>query len=148
MKDPQRLLCIALEQDTTKKRQMNDMQLKFKAGNNKEYEVNGIRNNAVYAKKSTTSQLSELYYLVLWKGYPDKENTWELVLAIQHLWRLVTDYHKDNPMKLTATSFPVDTAQPMAKHMQGQPAGPTVAPTKKRGQLARSTTTTKRAKKS
>ena len=33
-----------LEQDTTKKKQVNDTQLdfKFKAGNNKEYEIDGI----------------------------------------------------------------------------------------------------------
>ena len=44
------------------------MQLEFEAGNNKEYEIDGIWNNAVYAKESTTSQLSGLYYLVFWKG--------------------------------------------------------------------------------
>ena len=41
------------------------MQLEFEAGNNKEYEVDGIRDSAVYAKKSTTGQLPRLYYLVL-----------------------------------------------------------------------------------
>ena len=30
------------------------MQLEFKAGNNKKYEVDGIQDSAVYAKKSTT----------------------------------------------------------------------------------------------
>ena len=53
-----------LEQNITKKGQVNDIQLDFKAGNNKEYEVDGIQDSAVYAKKST-SQLSGLYYLVL-----------------------------------------------------------------------------------
>ena len=53
-----------LEQNTTKKRQFNDMQLEFKAGNDKEYEVNGIWDSAVYAKESTTGWLLELYYLV------------------------------------------------------------------------------------
>ena len=41
-----------LEKDTTKMRWMNDMQLKFETDNNKEYEVDGIQENAVYAKKS------------------------------------------------------------------------------------------------
>ena len=54
-----------LEQDTTKKGQMNDMQLEFEAGDDKEYKVNGIWNSAIYAKESTTSQLPWLYYLVL-----------------------------------------------------------------------------------
>ena len=65
---------------------MNDMQLdfEFKAGNNKEYEVDGIRDSAVYAKESA-GHLPGLYYLVLWKGYPEKGNTWEPASAIQHL---------------------------------------------------------------
>ena len=56
---------------------MNDTQLdfKFEAGNNKEYEIDGIRDSAVYAKESATKQLPELYYLVLWKGYLEEENT-------------------------------------------------------------------------
>ena len=60
---------------------MNDTQLdfEFEASNNKEYKVDGIQNSTIYAKKSTTSQLPELYYLILWKGYPKEENTWEPV---------------------------------------------------------------------
>ena len=65
-----------LEQNTTKKRQVNDKQpdFEFEAGNNKEYKIDGIWDSAVYAKKSV-SQLPGLYYLVLWKGYPKEENT-------------------------------------------------------------------------
>ena len=64
-----------LEQNTTKKGQVNDMQLEFEAGNDKKYEVSDIRHSAVYAKESTTNQLPRLYYLVLWKSYPEEENT-------------------------------------------------------------------------
>ena len=65
---------------------MNDMQLdfKFEAGDNKEYKVDGIWDSAVYARKSA-GQLPGLYYLVLWKGYPEEKNTWEAASAIQHL---------------------------------------------------------------
>ena len=43
-----------LEQNTTKKGQVNDTQLnfEFKAGNNKEYKVDGIQDSTIYAKKS------------------------------------------------------------------------------------------------
>ena len=71
-----------LEQDTTKKGQVNNMQLEFKAGDNKKYEVDGIWDSAVYAKESAIRQLPGLYYLVSWKGYPEKKNTWEPILAI------------------------------------------------------------------
>ena len=66
---------LLLEQDITKKRQMNDMQLKFEADNEKEYKIDGIWDSVVYAKESTTGQLPKLYYLVLWKGYLEEKNT-------------------------------------------------------------------------
>ena len=117
--------------------------------------VDGIWDSAVYAKESATGQLPGLYYLVSWKGYPEEENTWEPASAIQHLRRLITAYHKDNPEKPTATSDPVDTAPPMARpsapprptaKKRGRPAGSTTAP--KRGRPIGSTTTNKRVKKS
>ena len=129
-----------LEQDITKKGQMNDTQLNFEleANNNEEYKVKSIWDSAVYASPSATEQLLRLYYLVLWKDYLEKENIWEPTLAIQHFWKLTTIYYKDNPEKLTAISPPVDTALPMTK--------PTIkltaALTKKCGRLAKSTTTT------
>ena len=56
-----------LEQNTLKKERVNDTQLdiEFEASNNKENEVDGIWDSAVYAKESATGQLSGLYYLVL-----------------------------------------------------------------------------------
>ena len=65
---------LVLDQNSIKKKQVNDMQLKFEAGDNKEYEVNDIWDSAVYAKKSA-EQLPVLYYLISWKGYPEEENT-------------------------------------------------------------------------
>ena len=57
------------------------MQLKFETGDDKEYKINGIRDSAVYARESARLLL-KLYYLVSWKNYPEKENTWEPALAI------------------------------------------------------------------
>ena len=147
---------------------MNDTQLdfEFEADDDKKYEIDGIWDSAVYAKESTTDQLLGLYYLVSWKGYPKEKNTWEPASAIQHFWKLITTYHKDNPKKPTATSAPVNTVPPMArlstpprptakltsdipiKRKQGQLAEPMAAPTKKYGRPAAFTTTPKRAKKS
>ena len=55
-----------LEQNTTKKGRINNMQLdfKFEAGNNKKYKVDGIWDSTIYAKESA-GQLPRLYYLVL-----------------------------------------------------------------------------------
>ena len=97
------------------------MQLKFEAGNNKEYEVNGIWDSAVYAKKSA-GQLPGLYYLVSWKGYSEEKNTWKPASTIQHLWRFVIAYHKDNPEKPTAISAPVNMAPPMARSFAQYPS--------------------------
>ena len=52
-----------LKHDTTKKGQVNDVQLECKTGNDKESEVDGIWDSKVYAKKSA-AQLPRLYYLV------------------------------------------------------------------------------------
>ena len=58
-------------------------QLEFEAGgDNKEYEVEGIRDSAVYARELEASHLPGLYYLVFWKNYPEDENTWEPASAV------------------------------------------------------------------
>ncbi len=40
----------------------------------KEYKVKAIINSAAYGKK-TNNQMLGLYYLVLWKGYPEEKST-------------------------------------------------------------------------
>ena len=122
-----------LEQDTTKKGRVDEKtaeQLEFEAGgDNEEYEVEGIRNSAVYARESEVGHLPGLYYLVSWKGYPKDESTWEPASAVQHLRKLVSTFHKDHPDKPTATSPPIDLAPPMAKRT----ASPNVNGKRKRG---------------
>ena len=80
---------------------------KFEVGSDeKEYEVEGIWDSAVYAKKLVTGHLPGLYYLISLKGYPKEKNTWKPALEVQHFWKLISIFHKDNRDKPTATSLP------------------------------------------
>ena len=107
-----------LEQDTTRKERMNELFLElepeFNAGNNKKYKVEAIKDSAVYAKE-IEGNLSNLYYLISCKNYPEKESTWELSSAVMHLQKIISIFHKNHPKKPTATSLPFDSASPMAK---------------------------------
>ena len=86
----------------------------FEPGDNMEYEIKAIQDSAIYAKE-VDGHFSGLYYLVAWKDYPEEENTWESSLAVMHLRKMVSTFHKDHLEKPTATSVPLDFAAPMAK---------------------------------
>ena len=62
-----------LEQDTTRKGQKLSMP-EFEPGDDKEYKVEAIRDNAVYAKE-IDGHFPGLYYLVVWKDYPEEKST-------------------------------------------------------------------------
>ena len=54
-----------LKQNTNKKGQVDKNVTEFETGSNdEEYKMEGIWDNAVYAKKSATGHLLSLYYLV------------------------------------------------------------------------------------
>ena len=111
-----------LEQDTTRKGwEFSVPEFELEPGDDKEYEVEAIRDSAVYAKEAD-GHLPGLYYLVAWKGYPEEENTWEPSLAVMHLRKMVSTFHKDYPEKSTATSAPLDFALSMAKPTTQLPA--------------------------
>ena len=111
--------------------------MEFKAGNNdsKEYKVEAIQDSAVHRRESESGYLPGLYYLVLWKGYPEKKNSWKPALAVQYLRKLISLFYKDHLDKTTATFPTINTAPLMAK--------PTVKPTEppkyKRGWSVNST---------
>lgn len=65
-----------LEQDITKKKQVdkNTTQMEFHTSNKKEYKVEEIWDNAIYARESER-HLLELYLLTSWKSYLKKEYT-------------------------------------------------------------------------
>ncbi len=135
-----------LEQDTTRKGRVDKptSRLEFENESDEEYEIEAIRDSAVYASESEGYLLS-LYYLVSWKGYPKEKNTWEPASAVLHLRKLISTFHRDHPDKPTATFPPIDSAPPMAR--------PTIRPEasstkRKRGRPAKANGTSKRAKKS
>ena len=91
-------------------------QLEFEAGdNNKEYKVEGICNNMVYARVSKAGYLPGFYYLVSWKGYLEDEITWKPTSTVQHFRKLVSTFHEDHFNKPTAIFSPMHMALPMAK---------------------------------
>ena len=115
---------------------MDENATELDAGNNdsKKYKVEAIWNITVYARESESGHLSGLYYLVSWRRYLEKKNTWEPVSAIQHLKRLISLCHKDHPNKTSATSQAIDIVPPIArpivkpmvtKKKQSQPANNT-----------------------
>ena len=121
-----------LEQDTRRKGRVEGTQLELEADNNEEYDVEAIRDSAVYAREAE-GHLPGLYYLVSWKGYPKEANTWEPSSTVHLPRKMISTIHKDHPEKLTATSPPVDTARPTAR-----PTGKPTEPTKrKRGRPAK-----------
>ena len=102
-----------LKQDTIKKGRGFSVP-EFKPNDNKEYEVEAIRDSAVYAKEED-GHLPRLYYLIVWKDYPEEVNTWEPSLAVMHLRTMVSSFQKDYPEKLTTTSASLDSVLSIAK---------------------------------
>ena len=62
-----------LEQNTTKKGRVEKVPELDAGDNSKEYKVEAIWDNAVYAMESESGHLSGLYYLVAWKDYLKKK---------------------------------------------------------------------------
>ena len=75
---------LLLKHDNIKKGRVdkNMTELDFETGKSKKYKVEAIWNSAVYTNKSERGHLLGLYYLLLWKSYLEKKNTWEQVLAV------------------------------------------------------------------
>lgn len=65
-----------LEQDTTRKRQVDEKgkRIKFELSNEKKFKFKEISDNAVYIKELQEGHLIRLYYLISWKNYHKKKN--------------------------------------------------------------------------
>ena len=67
-----------LKQDITRKGRVDKevRQIEFDTGDNSgEYKVEAIWDSVVYARELESGHLLGFYYLVLWKGYLEEENT-------------------------------------------------------------------------
>ncbi len=104
-----------LEQDTIRKKRV-EIAIELDESDSKEYEVNAICNNAIYAKKLDSSHhLPCLYYLVSWKSYLVEEKTWELVSVVLYFCKLISTFYCDYPEKPTATFLPIVSTPLMAR---------------------------------
>lgn len=72
-----------LERDTTGKGQVDENVTELEAGNTKKYEIETIRDNAVYTIESN-GHLPRFFYLVFWKGYLEEENFQKPSSAVQY----------------------------------------------------------------
>ncbi len=136
---------LLLKQDITKKGQV-ETAIELDESNSEEYKVEAICNSKVYTKELYNGHLLGFYYLVSWKGYPKKKNTWKPALAMLHLCRLINTFHWDYPKKPIATFLPIDSAPPMARLIV-KPRAKASSTKQKRSRLLRDSGTSKRAKK-
>lgn len=83
-------------------------------GDSKKYKVKAIQDTTIYARK-TKGQLLKLYYLILWKSYLKKENTWEPLSEVQYLKRMISVFYKNYPDKPIATSNFVNATSSMGQ---------------------------------
>ncbi len=113
---------LLLEQDTIRKGQVDNKALpelekdmEFEARSNKKYKIEAIIDNVVYDQWANNNQMPGFYYFVLWKGYPKEKNIWEPLLAVIHLWKLMSIFYKEYPEKPIVTSPLLDSTLPMAR---------------------------------
>ena len=66
----------------------------FEMGNNKECKIEVIWDNIVYTKK-VDKYILELYYLLIWKDYPEKKNIWKPSSLVMNLWKMVSIFNKE-----------------------------------------------------
>lgn len=100
---------LLLKHNIIKKEQIKKI-VRLEESDWKEYKVKAICNNTVYNNKLDSGYLFSLYYLVLWKSYPEKENIWEPALVKLDFCKMIITFYNNYPMKLTKIFSPIDSA--------------------------------------
>lgn len=85
----------------------------FEADNNIKYKIKAICNSAIYINEIAEGQLPKLYYLVFYKDNPKLESTWESILTVFQLRKLINIFHKKNWEKPIAISASFDSTPQM-----------------------------------
>ncbi len=135
-----------LKHDSTRKWWV-ETAIELNEDDSEKYEVEPICNNKVYAKKSDSDyNLPGLYYLVLWKGYLEEENTWEPGSALLHFCKLISTFYNDQLERPIATSSLIDSAPPMARSIV-KPRAETSSTKQKQSRPEKPSGTSKCAKK-
>lgn len=108
---------LLLERDINKKRQVDEMTSKLEfdeVGNGIEYKIEGICDNAVYARE-LEGHLTELLLTGFVEMLPRRKNTWEPALIMQYLQKFISIFHKEHLDKPIATSTLVNSVPLMAR---------------------------------
>ena len=92
-----------------------EKELEFEAVDNKKYEIKVIIDSMMFNQQANNNQMPGFYYLVLWKNYPEEENTWEPLSAVIYLRKLINTFYKKHPKKPTATFPPLGSVPPITK---------------------------------
>lgn len=83
--------------------------LKWKVDHIEEYEIEGICDTTVHTKKSEGHHLQRFNYIVLWKGFSKKENTWKPMSTVQHLQNVINTFLNNYSEKPIVMSPSIDT---------------------------------------
>lgn len=73
-----------------------------------------ICNNTVYAKKVIRCQLLELYNLIICKSYSKAKKTWQPILIVIYICKMINTFYKDYLEKPITISWLINSIPPVA----------------------------------
>lgn len=84
---------LLLEQNITRKKQVEESLIYFKASDNNKYKIKTILNSIFSIKKLKKDYLIWFYYLMLKKLF--KKNSLKIVLAMKYFQKLINLFYKN-----------------------------------------------------